>query len=76
MMENEVAAYADLSKLQGSCLPVLVSYGRVSNGMAYYLATSIITGKTLDEAETSWDAAFASALKVRACPRPCFRIEA
>lgn len=64
MMENEVAAYADLFKLQGCCLPELVSYGRVSNGMACYLATGIVTGKTLDEADITSDALLADALKV------------
>ena len=65
MLENEVAAYADLAPLQGDCLPELVAYGHACNGLARFLATSLILGKRLDEADATSAAQLASALKVR-----------
>ena len=53
MMVNEVMAYKDLASLQGSCLPVLISYGHNSSGMACYLAISIVIGKQLDESSVT-----------------------
>ena len=66
MLENEAMAYEDLATLQGSCLPALVAWGRTSNGLACYLATSVIIGKTLDEVDTTSEAQLISALNVRA----------
>ena len=65
MLENEVMAYGDLVSLQGSCLPELISFGRTSNGMACYLATSIVLGKRLDEADATSEAQLTCAIKVR-----------
>ena len=67
MLENEVMAYKDLASLQGSCLPELIAFGRTSNGMACYLATSIIIGKRLDEADATSEAQLTCAIKVRVC---------
>jgi aminoglycoside phosphotransferase len=69
MLENEVMAYEDLVSLQGSCLPELIAYGRTTSGMAWYLATSMIAGKTLDETDATSEAQLTSAMNVRACLR-------
>ena len=64
MLEDEVAAYADLAPLQGDCLPELIAHGHACNGLARYLATSLVLGKRLDEADATSAAQLASALKV------------
>lgn len=64
MLDNEVAAYADLAPLQGDCLPKLVAYGHACNGLARFLATSLVLGKRLDEADATSATQFASALQV------------
>ena len=63
--QNEIAAYNDLHEAQGVCLPKLVSYGTAMYNMAQYIATSCISGLTLEQAGAVSDAQRHSAFLVR-----------
>jgi hypothetical protein len=63
--QNEIAAYNDLHEAQGVCLPELtVSYGTAMYNMAQYIATSCISGLTLEQAGAVSDAQRHSAFLV------------
>ena len=69
-LKREDLAYNDLAPLQGACIPRLVGFGSALRGLAFFLATSLISGQTLDKSGCASSAHFKNALKVSVlCPR-------
>lgn len=48
ILQREVAVYGVLASLQGDVIPVLVSWGWTWEGAAFFLATSLIEGASLN----------------------------